>query len=341
MAKSSQKRLTISDIATMAQTSKTTVSFYLNGKRDKMSQETQDRIESVIQKTGYKPSPLARGLNAKNTHLIGVIVGDITNTFSNRVIKGISSVSKQEDYHIVCSASSYNTEDEESYVKEFISLGVDGFIVQPTAQFKSISHLITNAGKPLVFFDSKLYDFNTSWVKTDNYNATYTAIKQTVEKGYKHFVMISADPELLSTRIERSSGFNDALLSEGLTYTHYRISPETLSAEDIRDFLHSYLANNEVSEEEPTLIFAPNCWSLPTIYDAINPFFNKMPYLGLLGFDNAEWVNVASPAVSTIEQPAYDEGEQACKLLIDQIKKKETENHQVLPCKITWRDTTL
>ncbi len=45
-----EKKLTIKDIAEMAQTSKTTVSFYLNGKYEKMSRETREKIEKVILK---------------------------------------------------------------------------------------------------------------------------------------------------------------------------------------------------------------------------------------------------------------------------------------------------
>ena len=59
------KKLTIKDIAELAQTSKTTVSFYLNGKYEKMSQETRDKIKRVIEETNYKPSIVARSLNSK------------------------------------------------------------------------------------------------------------------------------------------------------------------------------------------------------------------------------------------------------------------------------------
>ena len=39
------KKITINDIAKMAKTSKTTVSFYLNNKFDAMSEETKNRIK--------------------------------------------------------------------------------------------------------------------------------------------------------------------------------------------------------------------------------------------------------------------------------------------------------
>ncbi|MEG0527332.1 MAG: LacI family DNA-binding transcriptional regulator, partial [Longicatena sp.] len=46
-------KITIKEVAMRANTSKTTVSFYLNGKRDKMSEETKKRIEDAIRETNY------------------------------------------------------------------------------------------------------------------------------------------------------------------------------------------------------------------------------------------------------------------------------------------------
>ena len=53
-------KLTINDIAIKAKTSKTTVSFYLNGKFEKMSPDTRRRIEQVIEETNYSPNIMAR-----------------------------------------------------------------------------------------------------------------------------------------------------------------------------------------------------------------------------------------------------------------------------------------
>ncbi len=37
------------------------------------------------------------------------------------------------------------------YVDKMLSLGVDGFIIQPTANFKAVHDRIRRAGKPVVF----------------------------------------------------------------------------------------------------------------------------------------------------------------------------------------------
>lgn len=329
------------DIATLACVSKATVSYYLNGKFDKMSIATKNRIEHAIQQTGYKPSPHARQLNAKKTRLIGVIVGDITNSYSNQVLRGIKHVANEKNYHIVATDSEYKVEDELSYVSEFISMGVDGFIVQPSKEFKTVYPLIKKSGKPLVCFDRKLYDFSSNWIKTDNYNATYDAIKEAMKRGYKNFVMIGADEECLSTRQERSSGFTDALLTQNIPYTHLHIDSDQPAVSEIQEHLDAYFTQNPPSPSSPTLIFAPNCWNLPAIYEALTPYLSFMPTIGLLGFDNPDWVALTHPSISTINQPAFLQGEQAALTLISQIKYPSSDIHKKLPCTTIWRDSTL
>ena len=338
MPTATKKRITISDIAAMADTSKTTVSFYLNGKTERMSAETQARIKDAIAKTGYEPSPIARGMNAKKTQLVGVIIGDITNAFSNQIVKGIEGVAAADSYRVLVSSSNHSRSDERAYIDRLLAVGVDGFIVQPTAQFKEISQVIEAAGKQLVFFDSKFYDFASNWVKTDNYEATFRAVAECARRGYRRFLLVAAPPQLLSSRIERTSGFVDALEAAEMGFTQFEIANDSVDVPALEKFLRA-----NIDGETPTLVFAPNCWALPDVYVAMREFYPLMPErVGLLGFDNTEWTRVASPSVSTIVQPAYDEGAQACRILLDLISGKGREDpHQVLDCSVSWGATTL
>lgn len=330
------QKITIKDIAEMAETSKTTVSFYLNGKTEKMSDETKERIAKVIKETNYRPSIVARSLNSKSSKLIGVLIGDITNTFSNQIVKGIEATASKYGYQIIVGNSDYNPQREENYVERMLSMGVDGFIIQPTAQFRKISKKIDELGKPMVFFDSKLYDLKSKWVKTNNYEATYDATVKCIERGYEDFFMITADPQLISTRLERASGFVDALADNGKTNETLVIDNDQVRPEIIADFI-----DERIDFNKKTLVFVPNCWALPTAFIALKHHRKIMPQLGLMGFDNMEWVNFSSPSITTIVQPAFDEGLKAAEIVIDQIEgHEEIPDQQILDCYVNWNEST-
>lgn len=330
-------KITINEIAKLAGVSKTTTSFYLNGKTQRISLKTQNRIATIIKQTNFQPNLAARCLNSKSSKLIGVLISDITNTFSNQIVKGIETIASKYNYQVIVGNSEYSYQREENYIEQMLSMGVAGFIVQPTAQFRKLSKKLLKLNKPLVFFDSKLYDLKSNWIKTNNYEATYETIVKCIIKGYESFYLITADPQLISTRLERVSGFIDALADYNFNYKTFILENDRVDFKMLHNFFESTL---NVSKK--SLVFVPNCWALPDIYLALKQYRNNMPQIGLIGFDNLEWVNFSSPSITTIIQPAFKEGEEAAKIVIDQIEgKNKLDNQKILNCYVNWNESTL
>ena len=73
------QHVTISDVAKAAGVSVTTISRYLNGHYQKMSAQTKERIDATINQLHYVPAASARRLRQTQSHLVGVLVGDIAN----------------------------------------------------------------------------------------------------------------------------------------------------------------------------------------------------------------------------------------------------------------------
>ena len=330
-------KITINEIAKLAGVSKTTISFYLNGKTQRISLKTQNRIATIIKQTNFQPNLAARCLNSKSSKLIGVLISDIANTFSNQIVKGIETIASKYNYQVIVGNSEYSYQREENYIEQMLSMGVAGFIVQPTAQFRKLSKKLLKLNKPLVFFDSKLYDLKSNWIKTNNYEATYETIVKCIIKGYESFYLITADPQLISTRLERVSGFIDALADYNFNYKTFILENDRVDFKMLHNFFESTL---NVSKK--SLVFVPNCWALPDIYLALKQYRNNMPQIGLIGFDNLEWVNFSSPSITRIIQPAFKEGEEAAKIVIDQIEgKNKLDNQKILNCYVNWNESTL
>lgn len=331
-----KNNITIKDIATLANVSKTTVSFYLNGKFEKMSDETKSRIEKVIKDTNYQPSNVARSLNFKKTNLIGVIIGDITNSFANQIVKGIETFVHTKGYQLIICSTGYNIDIEKQYVTTLLAMGVDGFIVQPTIYFKDMYNSL-NTNKPIVYFDSINLTNDDLWVRTNNYEAVANSITYMFNKGYRHFVMLTGNPNVLTTRLERFNGFKDVLEKNKLSYD-ILITSEYPTEQEVKTKLEPILNNNH-----DIGIFVCNCWLLSIVYKAITAYKDRIPNdIGILGFDSLEWSELASPSITTIVQPAYEEGYIAGKILIDTIEENNIEiKNQILNCYINEKDSTL
>ena len=81
-------RVTITDIAKLANTSTATVSHYLNDKFDKMSPATRESIRRAIEQTGYVPGVQARSLAGKPTGIIAVLILNNTNIWAGQICSG-------------------------------------------------------------------------------------------------------------------------------------------------------------------------------------------------------------------------------------------------------------
>lgn len=328
-------KMTIQEIAEEAEVSKTTVSFFLNGKRERMSAKTWDRIAAVIDKYNYRPSTTARLMTAKHSCLLGVLIGDITHHFSNRLVKGIAQVCRDGGYQILIGTSEYDEKAENNHIDRMIDMAVDGLILQPCGDLENSTQKLKKAGIPVVFIDSKPKDMPL-WVVTSNYQSTFDAISLCVEEKYKQVIIFSATPNILTSRKERYQACLDALHKKGTPYYVQIIDDNTSEDEIFETVERNY-------KKSPTLVFVPNCWLLPKVFTALKPLHDKIPNeLGLLGFDNDDWANLSVPTISTIVQPAFQEGATAAALLIDHIRGRiENPQTTTLECETVWRGSTL
>lgn len=334
-----KKALTIADIARLADTSTATVSNYLNGRLSKMSAETRERVARVVKETGYAPNGAAQALASKSSQVIAVLIEDNTNIWSGQLVGSVEVVAHQSGYQTFVCNTHFDPKVERSYVEKMLSLGVDGFIIQPTKHYRSVNDRLRRAGKPVVFYDFSLMDLTSTWVKTDLYGGVYDAISACVSKGYEDFLVLFADLEdSMRTRAERYQGLSDALDEHGIEFRTIPVSHEGPGVDELRRVFE-----RSVSPARRTLVFCPHQWCLTRIYKALEPMRHLIPErIGLLGLNNADWTDLVEPKISTIVEPVAEEGRLACSMLIDLIQDPDASPQQrLLSCETRWLSSTL
>ena len=332
-----KQRVTIADVAREAGTSTASVSYYLNDKRDKLSDKTQAKIAHVIKELGYIPNAQAQTLTGKHTHVIAIIILDNTNKWAGLVLNGMEQVMLPAGYQTVVCTSNFNPETELMYVDKMLSLGVDGFIIQPTANFKAVHDRIKRAGKPVVFFDAAIYSPGTSWIKTNLYDGVYNATQALLDAGYEDFFSIAANMTEMRTRMERFQGYAEALAASGQIYKAISIDHNKPSVNEFTEYF-----KYKLNPARRTLIFVQNQWALPRVYKALQPMAHLLPQqIGLLGLNCEDWTNLTTPTVSTIIEPVDQEGREAAEMLLALLDgSSEPGEQRILECKLNWLDST-
>ena len=333
--------VTIGKVAAAAGVSKTTVSRYLNGKYEHMSQKTKDRIKAVIEELDYRPNAIARSLKSQKTGLIGVIVSDVTNPVMVQLIKGIIDCSTQEGYQVVTASSNETPEKEREYILSMMDRQVEGLIVV-VADYNEFSLLeeLQAKGAKIVLADRTISKPVFDMVSTDNYAMTKHAIKTLYDLGYEAVGLFSSDLLRSTVRLARYNAF--------MTQSKEHIgNPDELAyifhgdaEEGYRNALADFMAK---TAGKKAAAFATTPMAMLNLLGAAHELGLRIPEdLGVCGYDNLHWSRLISGGISVIEQPFYEVGIESAKILIKRIRTEISEGPQYveLGSKLILRNST-
>ncbi|OCA85937.1 hypothetical protein A8F94_13900 [Bacillus sp. FJAT-27225] len=341
-ARTEKIRITINDVAKEANVSKTTVSRYLNGKYEYMSEETKELLATVIDQMGYRPSNLARSLKAKNSGVIGCIIADIGSPFSSIVLKGVSDYCNQMGYGVLFANIGNDPMKEKESIQSLLDNKVDGLIINTTGKNDDYLLSVKNEGINIVLADRSLSIPNMlDTVATNNYDATFDLVKYLHESGYKRVAFFTQDMSFISSRYQRHHGFKDAMkkfFNQDGSSTTYVINID--DSEDTEDSLREFVS---ASKDEPAAIFTINGVTLLSVLHGMKRLNIEIsPQLGICGFDDWGWASLIPPGITTLTQESYECGVQSARLLLERIKDSgEIEPQYIeLPAKLIKRGST-
>lgn len=314
-------KTTINDVARLAGVSKSTVSQYLNGRFNYMSEATRERIAKVIEDLDYRPNGLARSLKQNRTFLVGIIVADLNYSLSITCIQAIENELQDRGIQVIICNADENPDKEADYIETLLARQVDGLILFPTGDVSTPYQQLLEAGVPFVLMDRLLEQVAARSILLDNEMAVKIGIEELVGAGHHAIGMITlpltAQP--ITPRKERVSGYRRAMLEAGLPLREeYLIS---VPAEEVADSLEQLLS----LPEPPTALIAGNDIVLGEVLKAANRLKLTIPeQLSIIGIDAADFAEVYNPAITTIKQPAYEMGSQAARILLASIEDRET-----------------
>ena len=145
----SSQRPTIMDVANLSGVSKSTVSNVLRG-AGRVSESTRGRVLESIEALGYRPNSLARDLVRRRSNTIGVVLGDLANTFYADLVKLLELRISDAAYTTIVCNTDGRLELERARVEMLLERAVSGVVMLQFGGDGSVLHELALARVPVV-----------------------------------------------------------------------------------------------------------------------------------------------------------------------------------------------
>ncbi len=312
---------TIVDVAKLASLSPATVSRVLN-KTGYFSEETLNKVENAAKELEYFPNMMAQGLKGKSSHLIGLVIPDLSNVFYTSIASSLSSILHKYDYEMILCVTDDDPQKDLAYLRMLKEICVDGvFYTHPVIGNNSDYLLaMVKAGIPIIEVNRQREINLLDSVLHDNDRGVQQVITYLLGLGHKRIALIIGSTST-TTGLERLTGYQNKIIQAGIALDQDLIK--------IGSFSRAY-GEQAVSElldlsNPPTAIFAANNRITLGVLHMLNQRNISIPEdISVAGFDDSEWMSVWNPPITTVGVAINEMAQLSIDLLHRRITKELT-----------------
>jgi LacI family transcriptional regulator len=312
-----RRHVTLADLAREAGTSASTASRALSG-HGYVSAEVRARLVAAADRLGYVPNASARTLKQRTSRAIGVVVSDLGNQFYARLAAGIEQTLRVADYQMVLVADNASEAEEAAGARTFLAMRAPGVIMTPVGT--DASALLARNGVAVVEVDRQLATGPCDAVVIDNERGARDATAHLLAAGHRRIGLLVVDTSWTSDA-GRLAGYRAAHEAAGTPLDERLIVRIGAQAQDTDARIAALL-----DVEVPTAIFAANNLLAEHAWRVLRTRGLRLPGdVSLVGFDDVPWMEMVSPAITVVAQPAVEMGRRAAALLLRRLASPASE----------------
>lgn len=306
-------RLTINDIARLAQVSKKTVSRVIN-KSPLVTEETRTRVEAVIRKHDFEPNPQARGLALRRAFLIGLVYDNPNPSYVVNMQNGVLDALEGTGFELVVRPCDRRSPTFLEQIRGFIMRQrLAGVILPPSvSEDQALAQVLGELDCPYVRIASVRIDKAERMVLTHDAAGAAAAATHLADLGHRRIAHISG-PATFRSSHERRRGFAEGLSGRGLAL---------IGAYD-KTGGYTYASGVERAYElltqtpRPTAIFTGNDEMAVGVYRAAHDLGLSIPDdLSVVGYDDSPIASQVWPALTSVHLPIRDMGKAAAERVL-------------------------
>jgi len=332
--------VTIKDIAEYAGVSATTVSNVIHGRKNRVSEDTVERINEAIKELHYVPNMFARSLVSSSSRVIAFVNliptrADSTfsdDTFQMAFLSTIESILRTNGYYLMFRR--VETVDE---LRMFLqNWNVDGIFVGGICDME-FAKVLSELTVPTIVIDSLTYVNDDIYqVGLDDEGGAYLATKYLIDKGHERIAFTTSPMHDGYVMKMRFAGYKKALAEAGITY-----DSSLVFESDVDLASCSKLAEKLSTINGLTAIFSSTDIMAAGIMTKFHEMGISIPDdISIVGFDDVSLCKMMLPPLTTIRQDMLAKASEAAKNMIKiLLGAEEAQKKIILPVELIERNS--
>ncbi len=314
--------VTIYDVAREAGVSMATVSRVVNNNPN-VKPQTRKKVFEAIERLGYRPNAVARGLASKKTTTVGVVIPDISNPIFAEVARGIEDIANMYHYNIILCNSDKKKEKEIRLINTLLEKQVDGLLFMGGAVSDDHRQAFRTSSVPIVLCATKDDNEQIPSVDIDHESAAFDAVSALIRNGHREIAMISGPLQDPANGYARFQGYRKALEQAGIPFKDEYVRIGNYRYESGMEVMKYFLG----LKIRPTAVFsATDEMAIGAIHTVQDHGLKVPDDISVIAVDNIHMASMVRPQLTTVAQPMYDIGAVSMRLLTKLMNKENVDN---------------
>lgn len=352
-SKRAAKRVTMTDIATQAGVSQSTVSLVLNAMTGaKLSEETRQKVLRIALESGYRlpegrkssaqPGPVRQPLapDAQGRRFLLYLVDEISTSPHPVVsVDGAKDEAWTQGVLVAVFATRSNKDMEAAVLEAMLANPLLAGVIYSAIFTRQVQVPAQLAGVPAVLlncYSADAVDPAYSSVVPSEVVGGYTATEHLIRAGHKRIAFINGEPWMDAAK-DRFKGYRRALATSDIAFD------ASLVREGDWQVATGYDCTLSIMQEPspPTAIFCANDLMAVGCLEALLELGLHAPHdVSVIGYDDQEISRHTRPPLTTLVLPNYEMGRLAAELLLEETHGAPTRKRKIkVDAQLVERDT--
>jgi DNA-binding LacI/PurR family transcriptional regulator len=286
----------IRDVAQRAGVSIATVSRAVNG-ISTVAPELAERVWNAVRETGYVPNTQARALVSGRSHILGLVVSEITNPFFPQLVQEFENLAVEQGYEVFIGSTNYNSSRTEALLRRMLQRSVDGIAIMTFGIEQDLIQKLVDRAFPMVFVDAGPELPNIRVLRVNYAEGIRQAVQHLAGLGHRAIAFISGPLHMRSAAARRDA-FLAAMAELGLPVSPGRVVEGTHTMEGGIKACRTLLSLPEI----PTGVVCSNDMTAIGVQHGLHREHRSVPQdVSVVGFDDIHLAQFMLPPLTTVQ----------------------------------------